>query len=88
MNTQAHIKQILIMFVYLYESRLKISQADQITHMECDQMRFVFQYNPPCGPHTFSIGIADLGSHWSLKSSKADMTSSYELFNPSLYLGV
>ena len=32
--------------------------------MECDQMRFLFQYSPPCDPQS-SFGIAVLGSHWS-----------------------
>ena len=33
-----------------------------------------------------SIGVAVLGYHWSKELSTEDMTSSYELFSPPLYL--
>ena len=51
-------------------------KADQDNFMECDQIRFIFQYSPPCGPHTSSTGVAVLGSYWQKKSSRADMMSS------------
>ena len=67
---------------------MKSSWADQDTLMECDQMRFIFQHSSPFSPHTFSIDVAMLESHWlkKKKASKIDMASSYELFSSSLYL--
>ena len=60
-------------------------QQDQATLMECDQMWIILQYNLPCSPHTSSISIAVLGSHWSKNSSRANITSSYKLFSPLSY---
>ena len=63
----------------IYEGQLKRSCTDQDTLMECDQIRFDFQYSNPCaGPYTSSTGVAVLGSH--LLKSTADVTW-YELFS-------
>ena len=45
-------------------------------------MRFIyfFQHIPSGGPHTTSIDVAELGSHWSKKSLTADMTSYNNFF--------
>ena len=82
-------KKVLFLVFHIfrsnYEGRLKSPQANQDTLMECDKMRFILQHRPPCGcPHT-SVGVVMLGSHWSKKSSTADMTSSYEIFNSPSY---
>ena len=45
--------------------------TDQYTHMKFDQMKFIFWHSHPCSPHTTSIGVAVLGSHWSKNSSTA-----------------
>ena len=41
----------------------KVIRLTKDTLMECDQMRFIFQHNPPCNPDTLTIGVAVLGSH-------------------------
>ena len=64
-----------------YEDRLKSSKAYQDTLEESEQMRFIFQYNTPGGPHTSSASVAVFESLISIKSSTADMTSSYTLFS-------
>ena len=65
---------------------MESSLADQNTLMECDQMKFIFQYGSPFSPSTFAIDVAVHGLHWSKTSSTADMVSSYELFSPSSYV--
>ena len=62
-----------------YKGQIKSWFAEQDILMECDQMGFIFQHNPPSDPHTPFINFAVLGSHWLQKSSIADMMSSYEL---------
>ena len=64
-----------------YEDRLKSSKAYQDTLEESEQMRFIFQYNTPGGPHTSSTSVAVFESLISIKSSTADMPSSYTLFS-------
>ena len=61
----------------IYECRLKSSKADDDALLECDQIRFIFQHNPPCGPRNSAIDAAVFGSHQSKKSSTVDITSSY-----------
>ena len=51
--------------ILIYENLLKNSKADQDTLKKCGQMRFIFQNSLPWSPHTSSIGVAVLGSHWS-----------------------
>ena len=48
----------------VYESRLKSSQADQDTILECEKIRFIFQHRSSCEPHNSSIDIVVLRSHW------------------------
>ena len=50
-----------------YKGWLKSSWADQDTHVQCDQMRFIFQHSTP------SISVTVFGSHWSKNSSTADL---------------
>ena len=59
--------------MYMYKGRLKSSQVNQDTLREYDQIRLIFQHTSPGGPHTSSISVAVLGSHWSKKLSIADM---------------
>ena len=65
-------------YIHVYEVWLKSSKADQDTLIE---IRFIFQQSPPFSSHTSSIGVAELGSHWS-KISTTDMMSAYELLSP------
>ena len=44
----------------IYESQWKV---DQDALMVYDQMRFIFQCNPPCSPHTSLISVAVIESH-------------------------
>ena len=55
-HTQTH--------THTHRGWLKSSQADQNTLMGCDQMRLIFQHNPPCRLHSSSIGVVVLGFHW------------------------
>ena len=42
---------------YIYESRLPSSYADQDTHMEYDQMRFIFQNTPSLTIHSLLLSV-------------------------------
>ena len=72
-NPQSEIVTTIYYYdICIYKDWLKSSQAHQDILMECDQIRFIFQYSPPCSPLTSSISVVVLGSHWSKMSSTAD----------------
>ena len=72
-NTFIHI-------IYVFVGWLTISSADQDLLIECDQMRFLFQYSLPWCSHTSCTSVAVLRSQGSKKSLTEDMMSTYELF--------
>ena len=52
-------------YIYIYGvGRRKRPYANQDTLTECEQMRFIFQYSTPFGPHTSPIDVTLLRPHW------------------------
>ena len=50
----------IYIYIYIYKVQLKSSLANQGTHMEFDQMKFIFQNSPLCYSYNMSIDVAVL----------------------------
>ena len=70
---------------HINEAQLNIWQSNQGTHMECDQMRLIFQHSPLLVVHTLLSSVMQCLDPIDQKSHQQQIWWSYEL---SAYLHI